>query len=174
MPLNRKTKFQDNLTLPKLPRLHKIPLSQQSNNSLPSFPSSQLGDKMSQEAIKSSLQDSFESSLDYPKGYQEEEPLEDIPGVPEIEKPLPIPKPLSIQAQETPASKAVFVKIENFKQALELFKDIKNKIEEIEGLMTEIREVKKREEYELEEWKKEVEFLKGKLEQIDKKLFSKI
>jgi len=138
------------------------------NNFLPTFPDSDLGNQITQEAIKNSVS----SDLGYPKQYDNNQeeigyPQEEI----QQEKPQEIKKPI-IQRQV--GNKPVFVKIDNFKQSLELFNDINRKIQEIQGLMSEIKQTKEREETSLESWNLEIQSLKENLEEINQKLFSKI
>lgn len=171
-------KKEKELSLPSLPDLSEMQslnnFRNQKTNSLPSFPSSKLGDKITRDAIKNSVSPDDLKDLEeenFELGYPEEK-KEFIPQkFAEFSREENLPKN---EIKFTPKPRQIFVKIDNFKQAVELFDDIKLKVAEIEGLMSEIKEVKKREEYELDEWKNEVQILKKKLEEIDRNLFSKL
>ena len=165
--------MSDSNSLPKLPKLPKLPefpkLSEYQNHSLPKFPPSEIGEKLSREAIKNSISNSIIPELE----------LEELEEPPE----LPLKSRVASTGQEEktsklkpiqPAKKHVFVKISNFKAAIKQFNDIKEKIVEIEGLLGEINNIKKREEFELEEWKQEINSIKEKMNKINENLFSKI
>jgi len=172
--MNKKN-LKEDLSLPQLPSLSgnfNSPLDypKSSLNNLPSFPSSSFGDKIALDAIKNSVS---QGELNYPEDYEqiEEEKLPEL----QLQKPRTeshIPSPKIPQLKQS--SRQIFVKIENFKKAIEAFEEIKLKVAEIEGLIAEVKDVKKREEFELEEWARELQLTKDKLEILEKNLFSKV
>lgn len=184
--------------LPSLPRFPRIdfpernsfslaPAPQSFLPSLPSFPSSEFGEKMEKNAIKNSIlpdlpEGDFEedSSLEYPKDYNKaEENLEKAIEIEKEEEALGLPPPqIAKILPETEEKKAeelkgkqVFVKLENYKQGMQALSEMKNKIEEILGLISEIGDARAREETELAKWQEEAEALRLKLDKIEKNIF---
>ncbi len=161
--------------LPKLPRFPEFPrLEDYKNQSLPKFPSSQLGEQMANDAIK----DSIKSKMAFPGEQEDDLELGELEEPPTFEKIKKAEQEAIREVEEIekqlPKKKSVFVKIEKFRESYKIFNDVKDKVQEIEGLLSEIKDVKKREEYELEQWKEEMAKLKEKMGKIDEKLFSKI
>ncbi len=68
----------------------------------------------------------------------------------------------------------VFVRIDKFEDALQMFNETKKKIMEIERTIDEIRKVKEKEDKELQSWEVEVRSMKDQIEKIDFNIFSKI
>lgn len=123
---------------------------------LPSFPNSSIAERISQEAIKSELSSSI-------KPYTKEispEHKEERRRVSEI-----YPK------QE---SQPIFVRIDRFQNSLKNFNEVKKQLQEIESYLSDIREIRAKEDTELSEWEKELHEIKMKLESIDSVLFSKL
>jgi hypothetical protein len=67
----------------------------------------------------------------------------------------------------------VYVRLDKFEITLNVFKEIKDKVNEIEKLLSRSREIKAEEEKELEEWEKEIHIIKSRLDSIDKNMFSR-
>src|SRR3989344_1284599 len=67
--------------------------------------------------------------------------------------------------------KPVFVKIDKYKDALRMIEDIKSKIEEAEKSISELESIKNTEQKNIESWKSDLNEIKSKLLDIDKKLF---
>lgn len=68
----------------------------------------------------------------------------------------------------------IFIKIGHFKEALNNFELIKKKLRETAVLLERVKETRKREEEELGEWSRELEIIKEKIGEIDRKLFGRI
>lgn len=68
----------------------------------------------------------------------------------------------------------VYIRLDNFKIGMDSFEDIKNKVVEIEDLLSKIKEIKIREEKELSEWEKEIQVVKARIEQINKDVFKSV
>jgi len=66
---------------------------------------------------------------------------------------------------------SVFIKLDKFQNTIEAFRDINQKIKEIEDLLLRTKEIKLREEKELEDWEREIEAIKLKLETISREIF---
>jgi hypothetical protein len=122
--------------------------------------------------IKSSILS--ESSIpDLPKAkplVQTSEKQEVMP-IREIKKESPISVP---QMDKDNSREPVFVRIDKFQQAKNDFEEIRKKVSEIEKVLGKIKEVKSREEKELEEWSQNVEKLKLRLIEIDSGIFNQI
>ncbi|MBM3234136.1 hypothetical protein FJZ19_03505 [Candidatus Pacearchaeota archaeon] len=157
--------------LPELPELPGLPISpdivKEELPVLPTFPNSETGDKINQEAIKSSF-----------------EPQKIKPYTKEISSPKEVIKtPIKLMTKELPISRIepravekqpVFVRIDKFQEAIKNFEDIRKKLFEIENYLSEIKAIRLKEEKELEGWETEILELKNKLESIDSLVFKKI
>jgi hypothetical protein len=69
---------------------------------------------------------------------------------------------------------SIFIKLDKFQVTLEAFRDINQKIREIENLLISTKEIKSREEKELEDWEREIEEIKIKLDTIGKEISAPI
>ena len=67
--------------------------------------------------------------------------------------------------------KAIFVKIDNYKQAIHTLDALKAKLEDAEEILRAFEDVKSQEEEKLESWRKDLQNTKDKLFSIDKELF---
>jgi hypothetical protein len=67
----------------------------------------------------------------------------------------------------------IYIKIDKFKEALTNFDIIRKKLREVESLLKKIKEIRAKEQEEMNEWENELEDIKNKLASIDEKLFSK-
>lgn len=83
-----------------------------------------------------------------------------------------------MQREEMPASsrikEPIFVKIEKFEDALANFEEIKKRMHESFELLDKIKRTRGKEEEEIDAWEKEIEEIKSKILDIDKKLFSRV
>ena len=75
-------------------------------------------------------------------------------------------RPLAI-----PEEKAIFVKIDKYKEAIDTLEIIKEKLKTAQVVLNELRELKRKEEAELEEWENTLNNIKEKLTLIDNNLF---
>ena len=139
---------------------------------LPSFPQSKTSSKLSEEIVKQAIKVS--------KSPEIEEPEESIeashsPLTQEIDEDIPTPK---FQPQETIRTsqkiEPVYVRIDKYQESLQAFSDIKKKIIEIESVLKEVKELKQKEDSELQEWTDEIQKAKLKLGEIDSALFQKL
>lgn len=65
----------------------------------------------------------------------------------------------------------VFVKIEDYKDVIDIMELIKNKVNEANSILEKIRELKSQEDAELELWNSNLEDVERKIAYIDKTLF---
>jgi hypothetical protein len=68
----------------------------------------------------------------------------------------------------------VFVRVDKYKNAIDKLQDIKQKLMEIDKLLSDVKEIKSKEDFEINEWNKEIQSAKSKIDMIDKMLFSQI
>lgn len=69
------------------------------------------------------------------------------------------------------SSKPLFVKIEDYKDAIYTIDKIKAKLKEADVVLEEISKVRKQEDTQLEDWKHDIDNIKSRLLEIDKQLF---
>ncbi|MFH1133991.1 MAG: hypothetical protein V1735_05875 [Nanoarchaeota archaeon] len=65
----------------------------------------------------------------------------------------------------------IFVKIDEYKEIIEIMNQIKAKLAEGKSILAGIEEIKTQEENELEQWRSELEEVQRKMTFIDKTLF---
>ncbi|MEK6974091.1 MAG: hypothetical protein AABW41_02550 [Nanoarchaeota archaeon] len=131
---------------------------------------------------------SFESLKPIPKE-DKYESLLDQPLSPQMQPPLN--KPMNMQPryqfQEMPQKsfgmvkdeqrqvfhedKPIFVKIDDYEEAIYTLDKIKSKLKEADRILEELNKIRAEEEKQLEEWKQDLISIKEKLLTIDKKLF---
>jgi soluble cytochrome b562 len=186
--------------LPELPKLssqisgkdfsrqHSANQEPAETKSLPSFPYTSMGEDLSQEAIKSAVvrqPEKFssykEKSLDFPK--RETKPFESISSAklsPQVPKFAPVKSYSPQSFSRLPALKGaentepVYVRLDKYKSAVTNFQEIQHKILEIDSLLKQIREEKRKEEEELSSWEEKIEMLKERIDAIDRNIFSKL
>jgi len=127
----------------------------------------------------------FESPL-FPE-IPRERALPELPSLPEIPpfsmpqmqaEPMKQQRPFTFDISEgrgiSKLKEPIFVKIDKFRDALSNLELIKKKLQESSELLEKIKEIRSSEEEELEKWSQEINVIKEKVSQIDKKLFSEI
>lgn len=182
--------------MPRLPELPKLPapsapltyppISEEeemtpSIHQLPSFPTTEFGSRMSQDTIKNAVS----GKENFPKFPEPEftistEPMEREPEIErriiprdDIEIPSQ-PAPISIGTKKVVSDEPIFIRIDKFEESMKIFEKIKIKISEIEHLLTETKEVKDKENQELNKWQEEIQKIKLQIEKVDQDIFSKI
>ena len=65
----------------------------------------------------------------------------------------------------------VFVKIDEYKEAMSLIDNIKSKVKEANGMLDKINDIKAKEEAELDQWKSHLDEIDRKVEFMDRTLF---
>ena len=177
--------------LPALPKLPEFPVMGEEMmqiHKLPSFPSNNLGTKFSQNTIKDAVtgeeggdfpDDDADDFADEEKGRMMQEPLKK-PLTEEMgEKRFPsrfsseerrFPSRTSSEVSQEP----VFIRIDKFEGAMKIFNETKKKISEIESALEGIKELKDKEEREIQLWENELRLMKDKIEKVDRDIFSKV
>lgn len=168
--------------LPPLPRLESeffsLPISKQKMKDelppLPSFPSTR--EKIIPE-IKQAVK---KSAMEQPvKKFTMEQPVSPAIlsksrtreiGEAEVIKPKSILREIKPEIKSEP----IFVRIDKYQESMDSFQEVKRELIEIENLLREIKEVKEREEAELQAWEQEIQDVKSKLNSIDKTIFKKL
>lgn len=184
--------------LPKLPSLPDIPDSLNTkrllgeppkNPTLPSFPNSHLGEKMNQNTIKDAVVESKEErKMEIPPVHSKAIKPGMTPSI--MSRPRALSRKIkgnsklrSLEMSDwspPPAetnvrgAEPLFIKLDTFEKAISSFNEIKLRIGEVEILLRNIRELKTQEERELNDWEKEIEAIKARLEQIDHEIFERI
>ena len=169
--------------LPKLPEFPKLTdLGENSYNEklpqLPSFPNNSFGRKFSQDAIKDVVtgENKGEEVFDANEFAEEDEEqmMQRKPLGVEMGSEGEIPKEFSRITAKTRRNEPVFVRLDKFEEALDLFEKAKDKISDIEKLLREINSLKEQEEAELQYWTNEINLIKQQIEKIDQDIFSKL
>jgi len=164
--------------LPKLPDLGDV---DDKIHKLPSLPHSSLGTKFSQDTIKEAVAGEKED-LNYGDDADDFD-MEDEDEMRMMQEPLRKPlteemwkgSPRSMQfGSESSMGEPVFIRIDNFEEALKIFNQTKKKVMDIEHTLSEIKKIKEREEKELASWENEVQSMKTQIEKADRDIFSKI
>lgn len=148
MALFKSKKDSNELKLPELPSSPAFPeLPKAEEHTLPSLP-----------------------SLPQPR------PIPQLPQLSHLQRLPPLHPVQEKEMEETKTSKEgpMFIKIDKFKDAMANFEMIKKKLNESSRLLENIKETRAKEEQELNEWASELNALKEKITQIDKKIFSSI
>ncbi len=65
----------------------------------------------------------------------------------------------------------IYVRIEEYKDVLDVINMIKNKLEEAKGTLADINRIKNEEDSELERWHFDLEEVEKKMDYVDKALF---
>ena len=84
---------------------------------------------------------------------------------------------LNAQIENKPITKSmdpIYVRIDRFQSSKKNFDKIKEKVTEVEKTLRKIKDVKEKEESELDEWSLEIEKLKSRLSEIDSDIFSQL
>jgi hypothetical protein len=194
---------EDNTSLPELPELPELPdikevyspgdlPSKIDNNSYSTFdpqtnersklPPLPTMNKTNQSVIKSTINEDtkvFQKSRLVPQAKEDIIPSE--PKVKEYTEVAPErldTSNIEIKRVErqilTKEAEPVFIRLDKFKTTVQTFDDIKSKVEEIEVLLRKSKEIKLKEEQELDEWEREIQTIKLRLESIDKNIFNKL
>lgn len=113
--------------------------------------------------------DFSEEEIESPKMFQESfEPISSkniYRGEPEI---------IKEKGKKQTKIEPVFIRIDKFEEALNVFEDSKEKLREVDEMLKEIKRIRIEEKKELEEWEHNLQSIKSQIERVDKELFSKL
>lgn len=155
------------ITLPTPPerKIPEIPgmFDKKEVSSLPSFPPSRTGERMSRETIKHSV------------SRQDEEGEEmETPRWPHFEE----ERPRSFISEAMPMAREekgpIFIRIDKFQDILKALDEAKNKVEEISNSLEHVKSQKEKEEAQIIEWEREILATKERLDRIDKVMSKKL
>lgn len=141
---------------------------------LPNFPQSQLSEKISNEAVKQIIKEDlpkFNPQLASKHMVQEIE--DDLPEIPDVNN-MPLIKPTTREIKSFVKVEPVYVRIDKYQESLINFQEVKRKLLEIENLLKDVKDIKAREDSELDAWEQEIQKAKDKLALIDSTLFQKL
>lgn len=182
MGLFSKKEKKEEFGIPELPELPDMPDHDFSDmnedfdeevHELPSFPTTNMGEKFSRNSIKSAI-----------SGYDEDDDERDYEMIPKPKR-MPeitrravpsekMPQRFMEREVKTKETGPVFIRIDKFEEALKIFRETKEKIDDLEKLLEETRELKEKEEGELSTWETEIQGMKQQIEKVDQDIFSKI
>lgn len=183
-----------------LPDLSSKPQEQELPD-LPSFPVNPQTDTLNQEIVKSAVTDISSGENEDATGaleglHVDEEsdkfiiPKNIMSSIPELPKKsgvkgmrpsLEIPAPKKalelapvLEDRITRQTEPIFVRIDKFQSAQKDFEIIKEKVKDIGLVLGKIKDVKSKEEQELNSWSEEIDKLKSRLAEIDSNVFSQM
>ncbi|MCX6748266.1 MAG: hypothetical protein NT076_01555 [Candidatus Pacearchaeota archaeon] len=156
---SRKKSAEELPELPELPKLPEFPAVSKAKTELPplpSFPEEQ--EEITNRVVKYALT-------------QEIEPDELESQISEVK--VPSIKQFTREPRET-SLEPIFVRIDRYQESKENLQEVKRKILEIESLLRDIKDIKSREDSQLQEWDSDIQEAKAKLDKIDKIMFQKM
>jgi hypothetical protein len=168
------------VSAPEFPTIDSVKKSQKEKeplHQLPSFPNDEMGERFTQDTIKNAVKGQEEEmpEMHDMSDYEiEHEPMEMEP---ELEKriiPMDKKEAPTVEKSRTDEDEPVFIRIDKFEDSLKIFDKIRNKLNEIEDLLEQTKEIKEKEKTELSHWEEEVQKLKSQVEKIDEDIFSKL
>lgn len=181
-------KKEDNLGLPDLPpesnsfvnRNIEPPEDDEltETHSLPSFPDSPSHNKFSQAMIKEAVGEPAVGERRNPatielEEWRPERKTEEGNYFSERKQEF-FPRERTRTSMQKEVPNDVFVKIEKFRMARRSLDDVKEKLGEIDEMIKRIRETKLREEQEFAFWEKELEAIKGHVQEVTENIFEKV
>jgi len=171
---------------PTMPQEYEIPQepTPEPIHQLPSFPATETGEQFTQNSIKSAITgNEFEEEDLMPSTEYKDLTTSEIPQttVPEI-KPSSIKEIREIEGQpmvdqestKPKSNEPVFIRIDKFEESLKIFDGVKGKLNEIEHMLHEVKDIKEKEQAELAGWEESIQKLKHQIEKVDSDIFSKI
>ena len=166
---------------PNMPSLPEISSQNLPPNNLPSLPES--NPNMDQQTIKQGIEEPTFGLTQSPGGLVAE-PMEtfdqSIPGALPQQLDPNAPRIIEMSANQkvdfktTKKLEPLFIRLDKFESSLEALEEIRSRVMEIEKVLAKTKEIKQKEDQELDEWEKDIQIIKSKLETIDSSIFKKI
>ena len=186
-PFKKQKEDEKEIGLPELPKIPELPRFQDLEEEtflqqekikdelppLPSFPLTETGERITHQAVKQAIN---------------EPELQEA--IPDFQTEMPRTRELDEREFSTPNFRPVkttkeirqistriepiYIRIDKYQESIANLNDVKKKLLEIENLLREIKDIKAREETQLQEWEQEIQEAKGKLDNIDKLIFKKL
>ena len=135
---------------------------------LSSFPTFSAKEKIGNVSAKHEIKEPLKIKVDLPRKSRTRELEENE--IREKTGHIPIVKEISSGIKIEP----IFVRIDKYQQAMSQFQSIKKRLTEIDNLLRNIKEMRNKEEAELQQWEQEIQEAKSKINNIDKTIFSKL
>ena len=82
-----------------------------------------------------------------------------------------VPKQFDRKPQKMHQEKPLFVKMDTYKEAIEMIEKVKEQLQQIDHTLNELNRIKREEDQELDAWHQELGKIKDQLLALDKKLF---
>ncbi|MEK6847272.1 MAG: hypothetical protein AABY16_03840 [Nanoarchaeota archaeon] len=167
----------------QLPPIEPLNEEKEDIHSLPSFPDSPMKSGFSQSAIKSAVGESEHENSDEMKEWRAEP--RDRPSMPrnsraiEMEEWSPQTMPLeemrlpppSMQMSPSDSKRPLFVKLDKFREARDSLAKISEKLDQMDELLKMIKEVKAKEDEEINYWEHDMENIKARISLVNKEIF---
>ena len=172
---------RDESELPKLPQISELPTlpSIKENNSkknlpqLPIYPSTSLGQKLSQDTIKDAVTGGKEDEAEANDFHEEDHEMMSLPQIKQSPQ-----KDFEIKLNKNPPIKKtkgpIFIRLDKFQESLKIFEEAREKIKEMEHHLSEIKSLKQKEENELNKWENEIQQMKSQTQKVERDIFSKV
>ena len=174
---SNKEQKQEAPQLPDLPQLPTLPPLSLPDSEfspiikqellLPRLPGTREFENGTEESIMTSPKITIPLTRELSSG---REVIESKPRTLEISE-TPFPKPPKMREEK---AEPIFIRIDKYQEAVQAFHEIKAQLNEIETYLKEIRELKQKEERELEEWENQIGAIKARLNNIDQGVFGKL
>ncbi len=116
---------------------------------------------------------SYEPQINKIDKQEDSEEEEEIPKnyKPVMKRPVSYESSMPRRRAEVEEGKPLFIKIEKYKEAINDLENIKKRIREAEDILSELERIKQEEDKEIENWRIEVNKIKDRLMDVDRKLF---
>ncbi|MCR4284620.1 MAG: hypothetical protein NUV97_01085 [archaeon] len=166
--------------LPPAPVLPDLPSISHENRDLPALPvlpfTKETGSVNKRSAISDDLSlEENEVKVDIPEDFDVHEMgIPKLPSrVPEMNRRRTLELNASVDNKPvTKSMEPIFVRIDKFQASQKNFKEIREKVTDIENVLEKIKGVRAKEEEEINNWSTEVEKLKSRLTDIDSDIFN--
>lgn len=165
---------QDNLVLLSKEDLPELPKISNKDEELPEIKTNETNMLPKLPEPEFEFQEPIKKPITKPQEMQKSK-FSPLPKVP-IKKPETEINPEPRLPTQPPKikEKPIYIRLDKFEATEESFKEIKNKLIEIESFLKKIREIKTKEEQELEDWEREIQIIKTRIESIDKNIFNRL
>ena len=170
----------------RLPPIEPLSEEKEEIHSLPSFPDSPMSKGFSQSAIKSAVGDSEHENSDEmnewkpepkdtsstPKNPRTIEMDEWSPqAMPILREEMRLPPPPMRMSQSADSKRPLFVKLDKFREARDSLAKISEKLDQMDELLKMIRDIKAKEDEEINSWERDMENIKARISLVNKEIF---
>jgi len=163
--LGKKKKEKKKIEIPSFPEISSAKREEGEEDSGPKYEPTLSSIKKEIGKINELPKENLQIKEDFSKDYEKEERLVIPERKPKVENKHVVSR------APVEEGKPIFVKIENYKGALELIDQIKKKVKEAEKVFEEIEKMREERDKKIDAWKADLNKIKEKLINVDKKLF---